>query len=116
MTEGAGGFTHLVADFSGVPREQLSDAALWTGLLIAAAGAAGYPTTGAPVVRPTLGGGQSVVLFLDGCHLSVHTHPARGLLLLDVLAAAHIDAQKALAVFTRKVHATGVHSTERARG
>ena len=116
MTEGARGFTHLVADFSGVPAEQLSDAALWTGLLIAAAEAAGYPTTGAPVARRTREGGQSVVLFLDGCHLSVHTHPRRGLLVLDVLAAAHIDAHKALAVFTRKVHAADVRTTEQARG
>ena len=116
MADVVGGFTHLAADFSGVPKEQLSDAALWTGLLIAAAGAAGYPTTGAPVARPTLQGGHSVVLFLDGCHLSVHTHPTRGVLLLDILAAAEIDARKALAVFTRRVRATGVRTTEQARG
>jgi S-adenosylmethionine/arginine decarboxylase-like enzyme len=116
MPPAAAGFTHLVADFSGVANEQLTDAALWTGLLIAAAGAAGFPTTGAPIARRIGGGGHSVVLFLDGCHMSVHALPSRGALLLDVLAEAHIDAKKALAVFTRKVRATGVRISEQSRG
>lgn len=110
------GFRHVVADFTGVPIEQASDSSLLTGLLIAAAGAAGYPTTGAPVPRHGAGGSHSIVLFLDGCHLSVHAHPARGLILLDILADARIDAKKALAVFTRKLRATSVHTDERARG
>jgi len=109
-------FTHLVADFIGVSREPLADQALLTGLLIAAAGAAGYPTTGAPVTRRLGTDGISVVLFLDGCHMSVHALPSRGVLLLDVLADAHIDARKALAVFTRKIRAVEVRTAERARG
>ena len=116
MPPAAAGFTHLVADFSGVASEQLGDAALWTGLLIAAAGAAGFPTTGAPVARRTGDGGHSVVLFLDGCHMSVHALPSRGLLMLDVLADAHIDGRKALSVFTRKVRAAAVHTAEQTRG
>lgn len=116
MPPGAGGFTHLVADFSGVAPEQLTDATLLPGLMIAAAGAAGFPTTGAPIMRRTGDGGHSVVLFLDGCHMSAHALPSRGTLMLDVLADAHIDAKKALAVFTRRVRATEVRTTEHARG
>ncbi|MBI3789585.1 MAG: S-adenosylmethionine decarboxylase [Gemmatimonadetes bacterium] len=110
----AAAFRHVVADFTGVSPDQASDTALLTGLLIAAAGAAGYPTTGAPVAR-TGGGAHSIVLFLDGCHLSVHAHPARGLVLLDILADARIDPRKALAVFTRKLRATDVRVEEHAR-
>ena len=112
----AAAFTHLIADFVGVPREPLADQALLAGLLIAAAGAAGYPTTGAPVTRRFGADGNSVVLFLDGCHMSVHAVPSRGVLLLDVLADAHIDAHKALAVFTRRLRAAEVRTAERARG
>ena len=112
----ADGFRHVVADFTGVPVEQAADRALLTGLLIAAAGAAGYPTTGAPVPRQGAAGSHSIVLFLDGCHLSVHAHPARGLILLDILADARIDAKKALAVFTRRLRAGSVRTEERIRG
>lgn len=108
-------FRHIVADFTGVPVAQASDASLLTGLLIAAAGAAGFPTTGAPVARHGGAGAHSIVLFLDGCHLSVHAHPARGLVLLDILSDARIDARKALAVFTRKLRATAVRTEEMER-
>ena len=103
-----------MADFTGVPVEQASDTAFLTGLLIAAAGAAGYPTTGAPVARHG-GGAHSIVLFLDGCHLSVHAHPGRGLVLVDILADARIDPKKALTVFTRKLRASAVHTQDLAR-
>ena len=108
------GFRHVVADFIGVPVEQASDTAMLTGLLIAAAGAAGYAIAGAPVARHA-GGTHSIVLFLDGCHLSVHAHPARGLVMVDILAEARHDAQKALAVFTRKLRASDVRTEEHAR-
>src|ERR1700744_3744576 len=44
-------YTHVTADFLGVDAARLREASLLTGLLIAAAGAAGFPGSGTPVVR-----------------------------------------------------------------
>ena len=112
-----GPFSHLVADFVGVPPAQLRDSALVTGLLIAAASAAGFNALGAPVVRPHQGGeGLSAFVLLGGCHMAAHTYPARELLLLDVLAAPPYDAAKAFDVFARRVPAREIRSEQRQRG
>lgn len=110
------GFTHLVADFHGVAPAQLRDGALLSGLLIAAAGAAGFSAMGAPLVRHLPHDGVAALLLLDTCHMSVHTVPERGLLLLDVLAPAAHDARKALDVFARRLSAREIRSDQRARG
>lgn len=110
------GFSHLVADFIGVPPPQLRDATLLRGLLIAAAGAAGFSAMQAPLVRQLPSDGLACLLLLDGCHISVHTFPERQLMLLDVLALATHDARKALDVFARRVEATEIRSETRARG
>ena len=112
----APGFTHLVADFHGVAPAQLRDGALVSGLLIAAAGAAGFSAMGAPLVRHLPHDGVAALLLLDTCHMSVHTVPERGLLLLDVLAPAAHDARKALDVFARRLSAREIRSDQRARG
>jgi S-adenosylmethionine decarboxylase len=112
----APGFTHLVADFHGVAPAQLRDGALLSGLLIAAAGAAGFTAIAAPLVRHLPHDGVAALLLLDTCHMSVHTVPERELLLLDVLAPAAHDARKALDVFTRRLPAREIHSDTRARG
>src|SRR3954469_761186 len=72
-----GPLTHLSADLAGVGSGALRDAALLTGLLIAAASAAGLNATAAPVVRTEADGGVSAFLLLDHCHLSVHSLPDR---------------------------------------
>ena len=109
-------FTHLVADFHGVPPEQCRDAALVGGLLVAAAGAMGVTAVASPTVRRHPSDGLAVLVLLDGCHMSVHTVPERELLLLDVLALAAHDARKALDVFARRLVAREIRSDERARG
>ncbi len=111
-----GSFTHLIADFIGVKPGQLGDTNLITGLLIAAAGAAGFTTIGAPVIRSLPGDGVAAILVLDGCHVAVHAFPDRGLLLLDVLALATQDPRKALDVFTRRLSAKEIRSDVRSRG
>lgn len=111
-----GAFSHLVADFVGVRPEQLRDASLMTGLMIAAAGAAGFSAIGAPVVRQLPHDGLAAWLLLEGCHLSVHTFPERELLLLDILSLATLDARKALDVFTRRLPAREIRTDQRARG
>lgn len=108
-------FSHLVADFVGVPGEQLRDGGMIGGLLIAAAGAAGFGTIGLPTVRERPQG-VAAVLLLDGCHVTVHTFPDRGLMLLDVLAPHEPDARRALDVFARRLTAREVRSHTRQRG
>jgi S-adenosylmethionine/arginine decarboxylase-like enzyme len=109
-------FSHLSADFVGALPAQLGDTALISGLLIASAGAAGFTTIGAPVVRKLPGDAVSVVLLLDDCHMTAHTFPSQHLLLLDILTAAAHDAQKALDVFTRRLTASEVRCERRTRG
>lgn len=110
------GFGHLSADLLGVSPAQLRDVRLLSGLLIAAAGAAGFAAIAVPHVRELPTGGVSGWLELDDCHLSVHAFPDRGLLLLDVLSLATHDGRKALDVFTRRLAPREVRSELRQRG
>jgi len=110
---------HLVyasADLAGVGSGALRDAALLSGLLIAAAGAAGLSAVGAPLVRVAPTGGVSAVLLLDPCHVSIHSLPDRGLALVDVFARDESGAAKALDVFVRRLAPTGVTNDTRKRG
>ena len=111
-----GTFTHLVADFVGVPAHQLRDTTMLTGLLIAAAGAAGFSAVGAPIVRQLPHDGVAGLFLLDGCQMSVHAFPERELLLLDVLTAATFDGRKALDVFARRLVAREVRTERMSRG
>ncbi|NUO38211.1 MAG: adenosylmethionine decarboxylase [Gemmatimonadaceae bacterium] len=109
-------FAHVIADLAGVGSGALRDAGLLSGLLIAAAGAAGLNAAGAPIVRTAPTGGVSAVLLLDPCHVSIHSLPDRGLALVDVLAPDVALATKALDVFVRRLAPTGVTSDTRIRG
>lgn len=107
---------HVSADLAGVGSGPLRDQRLLSGLLIAAAGAAGLNSAGAPIVRVAPSGGISALLLLDPCHVSLHTLPDRGLVLLDVLARDEAGAAKALDVFVRRLAPTSVTSETRTRG
>jgi S-adenosylmethionine/arginine decarboxylase-like enzyme len=109
-------YTHLLADFVDVPPPQLRDTALVTGMLIAGASAAGLTAHGAPVVRVLPHDGVTGLFLLEGSHIAVHTFPDRGVLLLDVLAAATQDLQKAVDVFARRLSAREVRVDRRPRG
>lgn len=111
-----GTFTHVVADFVGVSAAQLRDATMLQGLLIAAAGAAGFSAVGAPIVRKRPDEGVAAVLLLDGCHVTLHTFPASEMLLLDVLASSAQDGRKALDVFARRLLPREIRSESRVRG
>ncbi|MFL5605279.1 MAG: S-adenosylmethionine decarboxylase [Gemmatimonadaceae bacterium] len=108
--------THVSANLSGVAPGPLRDAPLLSGLLIAAAGAAGLTAVGAPLVRVAPTGGVSAVLLLDPCHVSIHSFPDRGLALVDVLARDTAGGTKALDVFVRRLAPTAVGSDVRTRG
>lgn len=107
---------HISADLSGIGSGPLRDAALLSGLLIAAAGAAGLNTAGSPIVRTAPSGRISAVLLLDPCHVSIHSLPDRGLALVDVLALDATFATKALEVFVRRLVPAKVTSETRIRG
>ena len=109
-------FTHVAADLIGVHGDSLRDATMLSGLLIAAAGAAGYGAIGAPVVRQLPAGDVAGVLLLDGCHIALHSFPERELLLLDILAPASRDARKALDVFAKRLVPQQIRSEARPRG
>jgi S-adenosylmethionine decarboxylase len=107
---------HVSADLAGIGSGPLRDSALLTGLLIAAASAAGFNATAAPVARTGNDGAVSAILLLDPCHLSVHSLPDRGLALVDVFARDRAGAGKALDVFVRRLNPTKVTSETRMRG
>ncbi len=109
-------FAHLAADFHGVPAEQLGNAPLLSGLLIAAAGAAGFSAVGIPHVHERPDGGVVAVLLLDGAHMALHAIPNRELLLFDVVAPASFDSRKALDVVARRLSARRIHSDTHSRG
>jgi S-adenosylmethionine decarboxylase len=107
--------THLTADLAGIGSGPLRDAGLLSGLLIAAAGAAGLNPQGVPHVHVAPAGGVSVLLFLDPCHVSIHSLPDRGIALVDVLTRDAAGAAKALDVFVRRLVPSAVTSDARTR-
>lgn len=109
-------FVQGCADLHGVAQSQLRDPALLSGLLIAAAGAAGLSAVGAPVVRQLPDDGVAAWLPLDGCHIALRSFPERDLLLLDVIAPTAEEIRKATEVFTRRLAARDVRSATYPRG
>jgi S-adenosylmethionine/arginine decarboxylase-like enzyme len=116
VSERARPHTQLTADFRGVPAEQLRDATLLGGLLIAAASAASFSPIGVPAVRERADGGVSAVLLLDGGHMAVHTAVAEQTLLFDIVSLASHDFRKAVDVFARRLAAREMTSDSRGRG
>jgi S-adenosylmethionine/arginine decarboxylase-like enzyme len=109
-------YARLSADLSGVSPEQLGDADMLAGLLIAAAGAAGFNSLGVPSARKRPNGASGIALLLDEAHLVVHALPDQGLLVLDLFAPASHDLSKALDVFTRRLNPTKTQVDSRKRG
>lgn len=107
---------HLTADFIGASSLHLADQALISGVLVSAAGAAGMKATGSPIVLKHPQGGLSVILPLDGCHMSLHTMPEQEVAMLDVMAAPPHDPQRALDVVRRKLESRTVRTERRERG
>jgi S-adenosylmethionine/arginine decarboxylase-like enzyme len=109
-------YVHLIADFLGVPAAQLGDNALVSGLLIAAAGAAGVNASEMPTLRIRHSGGLTAALLQDECHITVHSFPERELLLVDVLVPRGVDGALALDVFARRLTAREIKRDSRERG
>ena len=108
--------SRLSAELAGIPADQLRNADLLNGLLIAAAGAAGFNSLGIPATRRRPDGACDAALLLDEAHLVVHALPNRGILVLDLFAPTTHDLSKALDVFTRRLNPTRVTAEPRKRG
>jgi S-adenosylmethionine/arginine decarboxylase-like enzyme len=108
--------SRLSAELSGIPAEKLRNTEMIGGLLIAAAGAAGFNSLGVPVSRTRPGGASDAALLLDQAHLVVHALPEQGLLVIDLFAPAPHDLGKALDVFTRRLNPSKVKTDARSRG
>ena len=109
-------YAHLTAEFHGVTGEQLRDAALLGGLLIAAASAAGFSTIGVPTVKQQPGDGVSAILLMPSAHIALHSVPDQGTLLFDIVGLASHDFRRALDVFARRLSARDIKSDLRGRG
>ena len=107
---------HVSADLTGIGSGALRDSSLLSGLLIAAAGAAGLSAVASPVVHVAPDGSVSALLLVAPCHLSIHTFPQQRLALVDVIAREASSATKALDVFVRRLVPTAVASESRMRG
>jgi S-adenosylmethionine/arginine decarboxylase-like enzyme len=108
--------THDAADYRGIPASLLRDQASLSGLLIAAAGAAGLTALDPPIVRALPRGGLVILLLLDLGHVAVHTLPDEGVLALDLLVSARKDARKAIDVVTRRLTVRPARATHADRG
>ena len=109
-------FVHHTTDFVGVAPAKLGDGALISGLVIAAASAAGLNAAGAPVVRTLPECVVAGLLMIDGCSIVAHAFPARELLLLDILATSQHDPLKAVDVFARRLAQREMLGESRPRG
>lgn len=107
---------HLSADFFGASPVLLGDQSVLCGVLVSAAGAAGMQANGSPILLKHHDGAVSVILPIDGCHMSLHTVPERELAMLDVLARPDHDVQRALDVVVRRIAARSVRAERRERG
>jgi S-adenosylmethionine/arginine decarboxylase-like enzyme len=107
---------HLVAEFHDVPEELLGDASRLGGVLVAAAGAAGLHTLGAPMVRTRAPHGVDAMLLLEGGHAALHTHPERSVILVDLLAPVRFDLVRAFDVLSRRLLPGEVRAERLLRG
>lgn len=98
------------ADFRGVGGGLLRDTAALSGLLVAAAGAAGLTTIEAPLIRTLPRDGLAILQLLSAGHVAVHTFPDAGVLTLDLLVPAGREARPAVEVFTRRLQAREARS------
>ncbi len=108
--------THDAADFRGIAASLLRDQASLSGLLIAAAGAAGLTAVEPPVIRLLPRGGLVIMLLLDLGHVALHSMPDDGVLVLDLLVSAQKDARTAIDVVTRRLNVRAARATHSDRG
>ena len=105
----------LAADLDGIPASRLSDPQELSGLLLAAANAAGLNPASPPVVKiqPQVVG---AVLLCHGGHVLLHAVPEAGVCFVDVAGMGRVHPQQGLDVVTRRFGARQVRIDHRRRG
>jgi S-adenosylmethionine/arginine decarboxylase-like enzyme len=97
-------FNHQLLELTSLPGARLADAHGLSAMVVAAAGAVGMPTLGPPVVRDGPGGIVIAMLCREG-HIVLHTAPAEGLCVVDIVARAPADVRKGVDVIARRLMA-----------
>jgi S-adenosylmethionine/arginine decarboxylase-like enzyme len=95
-------FNHHLLELTSVPGARLADAQGLSAMVVAAAGAVGMPPLGPPVVRDGPGGIVIGMLCREG-HIVLHTAPAEGLCVVDIVARAPADVRKGVDVIARRL-------------
>ena len=108
-------FSHVFADLGGIPGDRLGDPQALSGLLLAAANAAGLNPADPPVVK-TGTTGITALLVCRGGHVAIHAVPERGLCFADVAGLGAVQAQRGLDVIIKRLGAREVRSDARQRG
>ena len=98
------GFSHAAAELTGLVSARLSDLDGLSAVVVSAAGAAGMPALGPPLVREWPRGLAIAMLCREG-HIVLHALAAEGVCFVDVLIRAPAEADRALEVIARRLTA-----------
>jgi S-adenosylmethionine/arginine decarboxylase-like enzyme len=95
---------HLLTELTDLPATRLTDTAALSAAVIAAGAALGLSAYGTPVIRegPM---GCAVALLGHRGHLVLHTDPAAGRCLLDILIPGNASPERGLDVMIRRLGA-----------
>jgi S-adenosylmethionine/arginine decarboxylase-like enzyme len=99
------GFSHAAAELTGLISDRLADADRLSSVVVAAAGAAGMPALGPPMVREWPRGLAIGMLCREG-HIVLHALASEGVCFVDVLIRAPAEADRALEVIARRLMAS----------
>lgn len=111
-------FAHGFADLSGIPGDRLGDPQALSGLLLAAANAAGLNPADPPVVKSGTTG-TTALLICRGGHVALHAVPADGVCYADIAglggegSGGAIQPSRGLEVIVKRLGARGVRSASR---
>ena len=108
-------FTHVFADLSGIPGDRLGDPQALSGLLLAAANAAGLNPADPPVVK-TGTTGTTALLVCRGGHVALHAVPADGVCYADIAGLGPegaIQPARGLEVIVKRLGAREVRTSSR---
>ncbi|HKV73775.1 MAG TPA: S-adenosylmethionine decarboxylase [Gemmatimonadales bacterium] len=104
MSSTPSGPGHLLTELTDLPAARLTDTAALSAAVISAGAALGLAAYGTPIVRegPM---GTAVVLLAHRGHLVLHTDPAAGRCLVDILLPGNSSPERGIEVMTRRLGA-----------
>ncbi|MEO8637231.1 MAG: S-adenosylmethionine decarboxylase [Gemmatimonadales bacterium] len=97
--------THQLVQLTDITSPLLADEQGMAALAIAAAGAIGLSAYGPPTTR-TGPLGSAVALLAHGGHIILHSAPATGCCIVDVLAPGTLSPRRAIEVIARRLGTT----------